>query len=193
MFDTAGSMSSFGAFAIRSIGAFMRTVPLRFRRVLLPVLACAALTLGLAAPAGAASAHSWSFVCSPAYSWVRVNWPTIYTDSSERIPVYFRARLYQYTRSGWRRFRKQTGWYVGVSNNTGRFLLDSSFGELPYPFVGSYGHYFAYETQGGSYAGPQLGPFWRNLPSASYRVREQYSVNDGNDWYNAHRGQWCDV
>jgi hypothetical protein len=51
---------------------------------------------------------------------------------------------------------------------------------------------FAYYTSHGSYAGRQLGPFWRNLPSASYQVREQYSVK-GVRWSNRHRGTWCDV
>jgi hypothetical protein len=163
------------------------------RHLLLALLVGAALMLGLAAPAGAASARSWNFVCSSNYRWVRVNWPTIYTDSSLRTAVYFRAWLYRYTTSGWRQFRQPTRWYVGVSNNTGRFMLDSSFGELPYPFVGEYGHYFAYMTQGGSYAGPQLGPFWNYLPSGSYRVVERYSINDGKDWFNRHRGTWCRV
>jgi hypothetical protein len=38
------------------------------------------------------------------------------------------------------------------------------------------GHLFAYTTDHGSYAGPQLGPVFLGLPLAYYRVREQYSV-----------------
>jgi hypothetical protein len=160
----------------------------RIRRAAAPVLACAGLVLVLAAPAGAMTAHSWGFACSGQYGWVRANWPTIRTDSAALQAVYFRVRLLQYTRKGWRSYGLSRR-YVGVSNDTGRFYLDSSFGFLPYPFVGTYGHLFAYETPHGSYAGPQLGPFWKHLPAASYRTRERYSVR-GVAWANDHTVVW---
>jgi hypothetical protein len=149
------------------------------------------MALAHAGPASAANATSWNYHCSSAYGWVRVNWPTITTDSAQREAVYFRAFLYQYRRSGWAQIG-HTRWYVGVSDNRRRYMLDSSFGELPYPFVGEYGHYFAYYTSQGSYAAPQLGAFWKNLPSASYRVTEQYSV-DGVRWSNRHAGTRCAI
>ena len=169
----------------------------RLVSVLVPVLLCTASALTAAAPAGANSATSWGFACSSDYGWVRANWPTIRTNTATLTPVYFRARLYQYTRSGWRKIGTSR-WFVGVSNNSGRYQLDSSFGMLPYPFVGSYGHYFAYETGHGSYAGPQLGPYWKNLPSASYKTREQYWVR-GDTWSNTHTrvqgrsSRWCNT
>lgn len=158
------------------------------RRALAPILLCVALTLALAAPAGALTGRTWGFACSSQYGWVRANWPTITTDSSKLQAVYFRVRLLQYTRKGWRSYGLSRR-YVGVSNDQGRHYLDSSFGFLPYPFVGTYGHLFAYETPHGSYAGPQLGPYWKNLPSASYRTRERYSVR-GVTWSNTHTYVW---
>lgn len=151
------------------------------------------IALAEAGPANAAEATSWGFRCSPDYGWVRVNWPTILTDTAQREAVYFRASLYQYRGRGrWKHVRRRTRWYVGVSDNRQRYELDSSFGELPYPFVGEYGHLFAYYTDHGSYAGPQLGPYWKHLPSASYRVTEQYWL-DGVRWSNRNRGTFCDV
>jgi hypothetical protein len=174
-----------------------RLVPLRLNEVTIRrtalILACiSAPLLAQPAAAGAATAYSHNYFCNSTYSWVRVNWPTILTDSPQREAVYFRAFLHQYRSSGrWPRIGR-TRWYVGVSDNRRRYMLDSSFGELPYPFVGDYGHLFAYATNGGSYAGPQLGPHWSNLPSASYRVVEQYQVN-GVRWRNRHRGTYCNV
>lgn len=97
------------------------------------------------------------FACSPEHHWVRINWPTILTDHANPTRVWFRARLYRYARRGWKPVHRSR-WHVGVSNNQQRFLLGSSFGLLPYPFVGACGHYFAYLTRHGSYAAPQLGP-----------------------------------
>lgn len=162
-------------------------------------LVVAALALGHAASARALSGRSWGFVCNPQNHWVRANWPTITTDSSRPTAVWVRFRLEQFTRSGWRSYRTSRR-YVGVSNRYQRFYLDTSFGMLPEPFVGSYGHYFAYVTRHGSYAGPQLGPWWSHLPVASYRTRERYWAN-GRTWMN--RGtyawntgpgrRWCDT
>ncbi len=132
------------------------------------------------APAGAASATSWGFVCSPDNHWVRANWPTITTDSDELTPVYFRAFLDRYASKRWKRVGT-TRWYIGVSDRWGRHQIDDSLGVLPEPFFGVLGHLFAYATDHGSYAGPQLGPFFSNLRSGRYRTREQYSVN-GTRW-----------
>ena len=127
-----------------------------------------------------ASATSWGFECDSTNGWVRSNWPTITTESDALTPVYFRALLDRYTTKGWAQVAA-TIWYVGVSDRYGRHQLDSSLGVLPYPFVGELGHLFAYETSNGSYAGPQLGPWFANLPAANYRTREQYKVN-GATW-----------
>lgn len=152
----------------------------RCRRAVAAVVLCGGLVFGLAAPAGATSAQSWGFVCNASAGWVSPRWPTIYTNGTALTPVYFRARLYQYTTAGWR-WLKTTRWYVGVSTMYGRRQLDSSLGVLPYPFVGELGHYFAYYTPYGSFAAGQLGPVFANLPYASYKVREQYWVN-GVKW-----------
>jgi hypothetical protein len=152
-------------------------------RPLVSALVSVGVVLALATPAGATTASaatSWGFTCNADYGWVRANWPTIRTDTTALTPVYFRALLDQYTSSGWK-WINSTRWYVGVSDRYGRKMLDSSLGVLPYPFVGTLGHYFAYTTQHRSYAGPQLGPFFNNLPHAYYRIREQYSVN-GAGW-----------
>ncbi len=76
---------------------------------------------------------------------------------------------------------RTTRWHIGVSDRWGRHQIDSSLDELPEPFVGVLGHLFAYATSHGSYAGPQLGPFFGGLSPAWYRTREQYSV-DGVSW-----------
>ncbi len=152
----------------------------RCRRGLAVVVLSVALMLVLAIPAGATSATSWGFVCSQDSRWVRANWPTIRTDTDALTPVYFRAFLDRYSSRRWRRVAT-TRWYIGVSDRFGRHQIDSSLGVLPEPFVGVLGHLFAYATSHGSYAGPQLGPFFSDLRAGYYRTREQYSV-DGSRW-----------
>ncbi len=144
------------------------------------ILALALVGIGLVAvaprPAEATTAQSWGFACDSSGGWVRANWPTITTNSSRPSAVYFRAFLYRWTGSKWS-YYGGTRWYVGVSDRYRRYQLDSSLGALPYPFVGTLGHLFAYTSGGRSYAAPQLGPWWGNLPPGSYSTSEQYYVN----------------
>ena len=148
----------------------------RFALLVLPSVLC----LVLVAPAGATTSTSWGFVCNPEQHWVRANWPTVYTDGDDLTEVHFRAFLDRFTGRHWKRVAT-TRWYIGVSDRFGRHQIDTALEDLPEPFVGVLGHLFAYATPHGSYAGPQLGPFFGNLRPAAYRTREQYSV-DGVRW-----------
>jgi hypothetical protein len=156
------------------------------RRLLLPLLAgCCTLALLAATPRADAmtmTGRSNGFVCSPEYNWVRTEWPTIIPNTTKLTAVYFRAFLYRYTGTTWQ-YYGSTIWYVGVSDKYGRKQLDSSLGVLPYPFVGELGHLFAYVSEGESYADPQLGPWWGELPDGYYSTKEQYSVH-GKRWYS---------
>jgi hypothetical protein len=128
-----------------------------------------------ASPAAALSARSWGWTCNYNYDWMRANWPTVYTDGTQLREVWFRASLDQWTGTRWR-YVANTRWYIGVSDRYGRKQIDESLGNLPYPFFGVLGHLFAYPTDHGSYAGPQLGPWFNIRTHGYYRISETYQV-----------------
>ncbi len=151
----------------------------RTRRCVCHLAAMIALTTGVgvvfASPAAALSSRSWGWTCNYNYDWMRANWPTVYTDGTQLREVWFRASLDQWTGTRWRHVAN-TRWYIGVSDRYGRKQIDESLGNLPYPFFGVLGHLFAYPTDHGSYAGPQLGPWFNIRTHGYYRISETYQV-----------------
>jgi hypothetical protein len=160
-----------------------RKVGQRMSRLIVAVALAAGLSAALASSANALSAQSWGWTCNYDYGWIRANWPTVYTDSPQLQEVWFRASLDQWKGNRWRLVAR-TRWYVGVSDRYGRKQIDESLGALPYPFVGVLGHLFAYPTDHGSYAGPQLGPWFTIGTHGYYRIRETYQVG-GTRWTRA--------
>lgn len=165
-----------------------------WRRAVAALALCVGLTLALSSPAAALSSRSWGWTCNSNYHWMRANWPTVYTDGTGLSEVWFRASLDRWNGSHWRR-QARTIWYVGASNQYGRQQIDESLGALPYPFFGVLGHLFAYPTDHGSYAGPQLGPWFNIRWRGSYRIRETYQVGTTR-WTRASYDQdtqrrWC--
>ena len=157
------------------------------RRLLALPLLGAALLLGTAAPAsaatsssvGVAAATSYGFRCDSTYNWVHQNWPNISVRSSTNQYVYVRAFLYRYNGSSWVPYRVSS-WYVGVSNVTGKKQIGYTAGGLPYYFAIA-GH--------PSLVPPNDGYGFTNLPDGYYRTLEQYQAG-GRTWsaWNAYQG-----
>ena len=163
--------------ALDSVGSSRRRRG-RCARTLALFAICIATVFALPSPAGASI--SYGFVCYPSGHSLRANWPLIWGQRGTTLQkVWFKVKLDQWTGSRWRYFG-YSRWYFGVSSIYGRYYLDRSLGWLmPFPLVlgsGDLGHYFGFVSGRRSYVGPQLGPYWSNLPNAYYRTRERYKV-----------------